>query len=428
MYEDDPNHIVRLTNGEPMPCPSRGRIVTTDKDNGIAKTIVPMLQHWIPKSWNPSFKNDKTLFEFDVRGDPKLHSTIDLLTYQQDPQSHAGVQRDWIWFDEPPGDKVFQENMARLTHPHGIFWITATPIVCEDWLFDFIRNPPDNVSIVFGSVYEACHDGVIDQAQIEDMKQRYSKHEWGARLEGKAIQMEGLVYPEFAEEVHVIDDFDPPPEWPRIFALDPHASKPCSGAYIAIDPHDRWWVYDEYCSEAKSDVTVEAPKLAHRCNADGVLMTFIDHASNHPVPGGGGMKAIDLWVQAGLRKLVPWPREPEYTKQIMLHKMLRNTKITVSSVKGGRLSEDVVETPGLRVCRRCRNLIHNFMTQKYLPPANTTDRADRPEDKNNDWTDCIAGAKLTGITYSSLRRSEKRKNPERKAVPMYGGHLVGNRS
>ena len=58
----------------------------------------------------------------------KNGSTIQLKSYDQDAQAHAGAPLDGAWLDEPPPEPIYTETVARLHDREGFLLITATPL------------------------------------------------------------------------------------------------------------------------------------------------------------------------------------------------------------------------------------------------------------------------------------------------------------
>lgn len=74
-------------------------------------------------------------------------------------------------------------------------------------------------------------------------------------------QMEGLVYPEFDYDVHVIPPDEVPSQGTRIAGLDFGFTNPTAAAFFLIDYDDNWYLYDEvYQTEQTMDVIANVLK------------------------------------------------------------------------------------------------------------------------------------------------------------------------
>lgn len=69
---------------------------------------------------------------------------------------------------------------------------------------------------------------------------RYDRMRWG-----KWVAAEGLVYDDWNEAVHLVDRFDPPAEWTRVWSVDFGFSNPTVVQWWAIDRDGRAWLYRE---------------------------------------------------------------------------------------------------------------------------------------------------------------------------------------
>jgi phage terminase large subunit len=62
---------------------------------------------------------------------------------------------------------------------------------------------------------------------------------------GKWVSAEGVIYAEFDRSIHLVDKFDPPPDWARYWAVDFGYKNPFVLACWAVDPDGRLWLYRE---------------------------------------------------------------------------------------------------------------------------------------------------------------------------------------
>lgn len=58
----------------------------------------------------------------------KNGSIIQLMSYEQTPDAHAGDELDIVLLDEPPTQAIFQESLARVLSRDGAVWITLTAV------------------------------------------------------------------------------------------------------------------------------------------------------------------------------------------------------------------------------------------------------------------------------------------------------------
>ena len=105
------------------------------------------------------------------------------------------------------------------------------------------------------------------------------------RRYGKFASKEGLVYPEFDEQVHVIEPFALPKEWQDNISIDPGLNNPLSAHWYAVDFDDNVYVVAEHF-EAGRDIDYHAQKikeisqkLGWKTDGRGRLSALIDSAA-----------------------------------------------------------------------------------------------------------------------------------------------------
>ncbi len=98
----------------------------------------------------------------------------------------------------------------------------------ESWQFTSYDNP------------HIDHDD-IDQAKKE-MPERYFRQEYMASFE----DFEGLIYPEFSEDLHVIEPYHIPSAYPRIGSIDVAVSGTTAVLKCAVDTEGILTFYEEY--------------------------------------------------------------------------------------------------------------------------------------------------------------------------------------
>lgn len=84
-------------------------------------------------------------------------------------------------------------------------------------IFDNPWNPPEEIQ------------RFADDPSISDVEKE-------ARLYGRFIHMVDRIWPQFDENVHVIDDFRPPDGWPIAWYADPHTVRPWAMAWLTVNP------------------------------------------------------------------------------------------------------------------------------------------------------------------------------------------------
>lgn len=213
-----------------IPVPNFGRVICTDFTNGIEKVILPEIKKWLPKNAIAGYHvESRTL---------TLHngSTIEFMSYDQDVEKFESASRHWIWFDEEPRQDIFNACQMRILDTKGDIWMTMTPTKGMTWVYSELYeqvgiNP--NIECFHYNTYD---NPFVDRETIDEITRGFSEQEKEARLQGKFIQMSGLVYREYKQDIHQISRFPMPYTWQRICSIDPHPRISTAVLYMAVAP------------------------------------------------------------------------------------------------------------------------------------------------------------------------------------------------
>lgn len=229
--------ILRSTGRHPFykthELPTRGRIVTVDKDAGILQIIIPLLKQWIPPSelingsWDDSYKSTGKVLTL------RNGSTIELKTHQQETESFAGVPLHWVWFDEEPPKAIFNECRLRLVDFNGVWYMTMTPVEGQDWIFDrFINTAQKNVEMFEVDIGDNPHLNKEALALLDD---DLDEDEKKVRRQGLFVPKGGLVLKEFDYSRHVIEGGKPIPRgWSVYVSIDHGFNAPTAILWHAV--------------------------------------------------------------------------------------------------------------------------------------------------------------------------------------------------
>ena len=236
------------------PEPIRGRICTTDFNNGAKDIIIPALKRWTPASefrggtWESAWDAEGRTLNFANGG------FIEIRTYEQDLNKHAGTSRHFIHFDEEPPEDIYDENMARLTDTGGRCWFTMTPVEGMTWTFDELFEPAmkDEAPFPILNVVVSMRDNPwIEEEEVQVLEAIYSKSDAAqSRVEGEYVAKTGLIYKEFSPHLHVIRHAEteiPPLDNAIVIAsLDHGKTNPTAWLWHALLPTGRFVTFWEH--------------------------------------------------------------------------------------------------------------------------------------------------------------------------------------
>lgn len=231
--------------------PAYIRIVTPDLTTTGEGVVVDKMRHLIPQSQLKGGRWDRAFDQRRMRLDFENGSFIEFLSTAQDLDKHGGSARHRVHFDEEPdgnkGQRIFTEALYRTVDYGGDITFTMTPLVGLTWSYDLLAHQgiprfDDDVKVITGSTYDNPH---LDRDTLAWAEKLTSPEERQARIEGKFVALQGLIYPEFDRTIHVIPDEDPP-EGVRIFVgIDPGYRYQAAAVYAYLDFEDNLVVFDE---------------------------------------------------------------------------------------------------------------------------------------------------------------------------------------
>jgi len=226
------------------------RILCTDWEKHAKTVMVPKLKEMFPVDEYETSKNNigvEAFFTF------KSGSTIELITNKQGTEDHEGWEGDFVWADEPFSQDKFEANLRGLRKAKenleeddpgmGVFLITMTA-VSESWMLDeIILNAHPNYGCVTEIPMRA--NPYLSKEYQDTFASSLREEAKVARIEGGWLNLVGLIWKGFKSDVHVIDDFDIPTDWPVLAMIDFHPSVPQAISFFAVDPQGRYYYIKE---------------------------------------------------------------------------------------------------------------------------------------------------------------------------------------
>ena len=226
-------------------------------------------------------------------------STLQVMSWEQAIEDFNQGSFHFIGEDEIPTEDIHRANKLRVMDVGGQVVTGGTPPddrsagVTAAWFFDQILTPGlegTNRDEVDAIQLWTENNRTLRQEDVEYVAKGLTEEQKRARLHGEAIHLSGLVLKGFTERPktwcfhcdaavrltpggrtcgtcgstdtssyrHVWDDGDlgwpGPTQWPVLFYMDPHQSKPTACAWYKVDPQDAWWQIAE--AEIVGDATV----------------------------------------------------------------------------------------------------------------------------------------------------------------------------
>jgi hypothetical protein len=284
----------------PVPCRA---YVILDKPEKVDMVLLPELRKWMaiePEYLHKRGKPYISLIQFPNG------SSITPLFHEQDPLTAEGIEGDFFWFDEPPPRALFislrRAGRTKGRPPRYLF--TGTPISAP-WLRTEIYEPwskgqlPECECFRFGT---AVNEANLIDGYIEQFGRLLTEKERRIRLEGEFFDLDGLALAHlFKQDVHIIDRFEWPADWPTVIAIDPHGSKPHHACLLGVDRDNHYF----YIKEIREKVIArQFAKSIKGALMDGyrVVDIICDSSGSAESTGGEGYKSfIQILQDEGIR-------------------------------------------------------------------------------------------------------------------------------
>lgn len=286
----DPNYHT------PIKPPVIGRIICEDFKATASNVIIPKLREWLPPDQVKRTRRNQV----GVEAEWELHngSKFFIMTNEQDDSLFESSDIDVVWFDEPPRRPVFIGTWRGLTDRMGYCWLCMTPLK-EPWIYDELVIPSktkDSIDVFFVETTDNVGYGLTAEA-VEEFGSMLSEDEKKARLHGRFRHLAGMIYKEFDPEIHVVEPFAVPKDWPVWVLIDPHPRNPHMVLWGTVDPYSNKYVIDELYSDML--IPELCRSINERNNRYSVTQTLIDQSAYVKSPVDGSCWA-DEFSNAGI--------------------------------------------------------------------------------------------------------------------------------
>jgi len=364
----------------------KGRIFCEDFQKAGMRVIVPALEEWLDMSFVS--KKVRNPMGFPIYWELKNGSSFEILTYEQKTDQYEGWKGDMAWFDEPPPRDKYIATIRGLIDSNGRAWLTLTPLK-QPWLYDELFANADGANVFAVTMdirdnlireEDGIHYGHLTEEAIRKFENSLKPEEREARIHGRFLHLTGLVYKQFDSNLHLVDSIKPRKEWTRYMAIDPHPRTPTHCLWIAIDPEDNLWVYDELVlgnmdiqQMSNAIRAQEGPYPAH--------IRYIDPAMDNDNTLEGGFNARKEFMKHGIytiRANNDWP----YGKNAV--------ETALQPVWNHFLGKEV---PRLRISKNgCPRLVYellHYVWDDYKHQGEDKTPKQKPMKKDDHLLDCL---------------------------------------
>ncbi len=232
-------------------------------------------------------------------------SVIGFKSCDQGREKFQGTSLDFVWFDEEPPEDIYFECRMRVLDKKGDIFGTMTPLKGLTFVHREIFLNRSGDKEVWYEFMEWGDNPFLDKDEVDALQACLDEPTLQARRYGKFATSEGLVYPEFDEQIHVIEPFDVPKEWQDRISIDPGLNNPLSAHWYCVDFDGNVYViYEHY--QAERDVDFHAEKIKEICeilhwkrDGAGRICALIDSAAKQRTLSS--VKSVaDLFYERGI--------------------------------------------------------------------------------------------------------------------------------
>jgi phage terminase large subunit-like protein len=243
--------------------------------------------------WVRHYKNGKYTGE---------DSRVVFKSYDQGREAFQGSEQEVIWLDEESNESIRTECILRLMTTNGLLMETFTPLrgltpVVMQYLADGTVPEDGSASIgadkalVMAGWDDAPHLGEVEKAR---MLAETPPHLRDARSKGVPSLGSGAIYPVPESDV-VVDDFQVPAHWHRLYALDVGWNRTaCLWGAIDRDTDTIYLIAEHYRGQAEPSIH------AHAIKSKGATLRGIIDPASRGRSQADGTQLLAVYRELGL--------------------------------------------------------------------------------------------------------------------------------
>ena len=300
---------------------------------------------------------------------------ISSMSAESGREKFQGSSVRMVFMDEEQPESIFHECQLRTADRKGSIFLTMTPLKGLSWVYSAFIEPVEHPEGFEVHYLSGLDNPYVSSTKLRRTVQHMSKASQKSRLYGKFGSQEGLIYPEFQPNIHIIDPFPVPVHWRRFRAIDFGCSHPFVCLWLALEDEngrDCLHVYLEHYR--KNLTTLENGKIIKELSGtDEYEWTVCDPESKD---GRMTLARPPLHIynrpakkSVGVLESINWVKE--------------------------RLQLDVNGYPRLVVHSNCRNLIKEFRLYSWR-----RSKLDKPNKVFDDALDALRYQVITLTRYN----------------------------
>jgi len=406
------------------------------------------IKEWIPCAKIDQKDSNGTYHRITIPHPHKVgvSNVIGVKTFNQQQTAHAGTNLHRIWVNEPPPFPVWGETVARTRskagQPQCHILVYATVVDQQGYLFDILDNElmSDRVAHIEGSSWENCIGeelpesavreltkrgrpvqkdkdgnyitrGVLTRQSIENQIETWKQTDPAsvdARTWGEPMYLAGVIFKNFNINVHVVEPYPLPRNYPIVQVVDPHPRRPDMTGYFMVTPLQQLigvaeWPLESYELIKTRDYTIEQTCEAWRRLEEelGFERQIVERWGDpnrfrDPDPETG-MTLAQLYADHGFDFNTTINDSLEYGHRTVESFLYYNHEIRAAN------TSDPAGWPRLRFFRRCNNLVRAITRYSWKEKRDPTQALS--EQVNQKYKDGADVVRYACVSFDSFRYS-----------------------
>ena len=278
----------------------------------IKKYIEPKFNSLLPSDLIKGTRraSDGHITQYTIKHVTGNTSQIDFSSQEQDSMAFEGSDYDLAGSDEPLKRYIFIAVSRGLVDRGGRFLFAMTPII-QPWMKEELCDKADGKfcdvihSVMTDNLEDIEGNPILTKEAIKFFEGLLTEDEKEMRLYGRWFHMSGIVYKEFDQGVHVIDDAVVDKSLPVFFVLDPHDRNPHCGIWAYVDKTDDVVICDELIQGGTPEEYSKAVLSLEKERGYKIRKRIIDpNFGNKPQSVGSRIRVVDQFRNSGLKNMI----------------------------------------------------------------------------------------------------------------------------
>lgn len=212
-----------------------------DIPRGEDTPMIKKLYEWAEVEIKKFYRKDKILVW-------KSGSVVNFKGYNQEKDAFKSDDVDGIGWDEEPPKPLWDEGLMRVIDRYGIILLAMTADYSSVWSYHIRQKEAANKDYHFATPSGAEDNPFLPAEEVQRVLGTKSGDEYMMRAKGLHVQFKGKVFP-FERNLNVGKPFEVSNNCTIFVIIDWHPVKAIVTSFLAIDPRNIWYIWDESIQE-----------------------------------------------------------------------------------------------------------------------------------------------------------------------------------